>query len=333
MRINESKFRQILREEARRVLAEEVLAGVSAASVASWAGNRALSMAKKKVAGAATGLGSVAPYTTAAEGGGIVVTGASLGAFILATYGISKTVEMFDETMNTLDAAAEAADRNTKQALSLAKQNMFLAGMESGKRQGLFTAPQLAAFFESSRKAGLKQQLSKEDQINMGVVYSLLTSAEVDKAFQDAAASVTTKDSGKYESDPRGNLSLGTLPIQRKVTRAIFGDGVNQEVYDSAIAEFKTKLAALQTSVIEQIVSLKVDKLMKQLASDTAKTRQDPTWLAQQKSKQDAHAAQSDAAMFAAGMVPSSYKPVPAGTAAARAAKTPAPATTKKPSS
>jgi len=341
MRINESRFRQILREEARRVLTEEALSGVSAASVASWVGNQALGKAKKQAAGTATGLGSVSAYT-AAPGGAVVITGASLGAYILAAYGIAKIVKIFDETLNTLDAAKEATDRNTKQALSIAKQNMFLAGIESGKRQGLFTAPQLTGIFESIRKAGLKQQLSREDQTNMGVVYSLLTSAEVDKAFQDAAESVTTKDSGKYEADPTAptnipviggtipNLSPGTFPVQRKATRAIFGDGVNQEVYDRTIAEFKSKLAALQSSVNDQIVSLKANQDMRQAAAAAAVTRKDPAWLAQQKEKQDAYAAQSDAAMFKAGMVPSSYKPVPAGTAAARGTKPPTPTSNKK---
>jgi hypothetical protein len=335
MMIDESRFRRILREEARKILNEEVLSGVSAASVAAWTGKQAVGKLKTTVAGSATGLGSVSAYTTAAEGGAIVITGTSLGAYIIAAYGIAKVVETFDETLNTLDAAKEAADRNTKQALSLAKGNMFLAGIESGKRQGLFTSPTLTAMFASSRKDGLKQKLSKEDRVNMGVVYSLLTSAEVDKAFQDAAESVTTKDSGKYEADPRAptkvpltavtipNLSPGTLPFQRKATRAIFGDGVNQEVYDRTIAEFKSKLAALQSSVNDQIVSLKANQAMRQAAAAAAATRKDPAWLAQQKEKQDAYAAQSDAAMFKAGMVPSSYKPVPVGTAA-KAAGTPA---------
>jgi hypothetical protein len=269
-------------------------------------------------------LGSVSAFTTAAETGTYVITGTSLLSFIIASYGIAKVVEMFDETLNTIEAAKEAADRNTKQALSLAKGNMFLAGIESGKRQGLFTASSLTPIFATARKDGLKQQLSKEDRVNMGVVYSLLTSAEIDKAFQDAAASVTTKDSGKYED--------GTFPFQRKATRAIFGDGVNQEVYDLTITEFKSKLTALQSAVQDQIVSLKVDQVLRQTAAAAEAMRKDPVWLAKEKAKQDAHDRLVDADMIAAGRVPPSATPVPVGTAAkaagTKATTTPA---TKKP--
>lgn len=323
MMIDESRFRRILREEARKILNEEALSGVSAASVAAWVGKKAVGKVKTAAAGNLTGLGGVSAYTTAAETGAIVITGTSLLAFIIASYGIAKVVEVFDETLNTIEASEEAADRSTKQALSLAKGNMFLAGIESGKRQGLFTAASLTPIFATARKDGLKQQLSKEDRVNMGVVYSLLTSAEVDKAFQDAAASVTTKDSGKYED--------GTFPFQRKATRAIFGDGVDKEIYDRTIAEFKSKLAALQSIVTDQIVQLKMDQFTRQAASTAAATRKDPAWLAQQKEKQDAADAAMDAAVFARGRTPSSYRAVPVGTAAkaAGAKATTAPATKK----
>ena len=289
MRIAEAIFRQIIKEEARRVLSEEtIVAGFTIPSVSELATLMATSLTKNYVVGQATGLAAV-PSPVALEAGAITFSAPAIVPYLAVAVLISSIVFLFDAAYNALDAAYnaykaiyEAGDRNTATAISQAKVLMYTAGVNAGKQQGIFSSGLLATFDPSRLKFINKQALSAEDKKNIAIVFSMLTSADIDKAFSDAKQAVISRGSSK----------------------------INDEIYNTTIEDFKTKLAAMQQAVMEGVARLKVNQLIQQTTAQQAKERQTPAAQAAEQARLATLGREADKADFARGIVPASYKPV-----------------------
>ena len=312
MRITEAKFRQIIKEEARRVLSEETaIAGITVAGLEQFATNKLKNTAKSMAIGRATGLGAVAaPVSVSLETMTVTISAAALGPYLLASAAITGIVMIADSAWGTFKIMNAAADRNTKAAISQAKILLWTAGINSGKNQGIFSPPILESLRPTYKKFATVQpvqkinqyramaydeypnpavELSQEDKKNIGIVFSMLTSADIDKAFSDAKQAVIDRGSSK----------------------------INDEIYNTTIADFKTKISELQTAVADQVASLKVNQLIRQMYAQEEKERQTPAAQAAEKAAQAAEQArlaalgrEADKADFARGIVPASYKPV-----------------------
>ena len=307
MRIAEAIFRQIIKEEARRLLSEEtIVAGLTVDQIGkiatALAANQTKGQVKKFVAGQATGLGAIAsPFSM--EAGVVTISLPALAPYIIASFGIMAVVATCDAAYDALNAIDEAADRNTKAAISQAKMLLWTAGINSGKNQGIFSSPILTSLGSTYKKFMTSQpvqqinqyramasgeypnpavELSQADKANIGVVFSMLTSADIDKAFSDAKQAVIDRASNT----------------------------INDEIYNSIIADFKTKLAAMQQAAMNEVARLKTNQLIQQTTAQQAKERQTPAAQAAEQARLAALGREADKADFARGIVPASYKPV-----------------------
>ena len=92
MRIAEAIFRQIIKEEARRVLSEEtIVAGFTIPSVSELATLMATSLTKNYVVGQATGLAAV-PSPVALEAGAITFSAPAIVPYLAVAVLISSIV-------------------------------------------------------------------------------------------------------------------------------------------------------------------------------------------------------------------------------------------------
>lgn len=312
MKITESRLRRIIREETRRILSEEVISGLTATSLSQLAGNMAKSKIKSTAVGGVTGLGGVAVPASAQIGPGglmagditgVVFTPAAVGPFVLAAAATAGIVWIIDSAWDTFEIMKAAADRNTSAAISQAKMLLWTAGINSGKNQGIFSSAILASLGSTYKKFVTNQpvqkinqynaaaygeypdsavELSQADKTNIGVVFSMLTSADIDKAFNDA-----------------------------RPARGTGAGYINDQIYNKTITDFKAKIAELQTAVADQVASLKVNQYIKQMQANYEKERQAPAGQTAEKAKQDALNADADKAEFArTGKKPESWTAV-----------------------
>jgi hypothetical protein len=313
MRIAEAIFRQIIKEEVRRVLSEETaIAGITIAGLEKFATNKLKNTVKSMSVGGVTGLGSVAAPVSAQIGPGglmtgditaVVITPAAVGPFVLAATATAGVVWIADSAWGTFKIMNAAADRNTKAAISQAKILLWTAGINSGKNQGIFSSAILASLGSTYKKFATSQpvqqinqyramasgehpnpavELSQADKANIGAVFSMLTSADIDKAFNDA-----------------------------RPARGTGAGYINDQIYNKTITDFKAKISELQTAVADQVASLKVNQYIKQMQANYEKERQAPAGQTAEKAKQDALNADADKAEFArTGKKPESWTAV-----------------------
>jgi hypothetical protein len=312
MLIKESTLRRIIREEARRVLSEEtVIAGITIAGLENLATNKLKNKVKSMSVGGVTGLGNVAAPVSLQYGPGglmagditgVVLTPAAVGPFVLATAATAGIIWIADSAWGTFKIMNAAADRNTKAAISQAKILLWTAGINSGKNQGIFSSAILASLGSTYNKFATSQpvqqinqyramasgeypnpaaELSQADKANIGVVFSMLTSADIDKAFNDA-----------------------------RPARGTGAGYIDDQIYNKTITDFKAKIAELQQAVMEEVAKLKVNQIIQQASADKAKERQTPAAQAAEQARLATLGREADKADFARGVVPASYKPV-----------------------
>jgi hypothetical protein len=228
MKMTSTRFAQILREEARRVIKESFEAPAAPAAgsplqkvdvdkLKSLAASFATSQAKKAVArtavqgaarAAAGTVGGEAVGTTGLIGAaGEVIGGASatvLAAPALIALGTAGLVGIADAAWDAHVAGVEAKDRNTATAITTGIRKAYTDAIVRGKQQGLWTSQDLAVPGQAMNKKLMKQgTLTKEENAALSIVLSTITPQDISNGFAYgvSGAPVDDKAVAKAQSD------------------------------------------------------------------------------------------------------------------------------------
>lgn len=259
MKINQDRFRAILREEARRMIYEaqapvqSVPKSVSMSPLGKADTDALVKVAKSMASKysnpltyAKSGLAKTA-ITTAAEmlpsAGGVAAGEASAGAafsalagagsagvgatalalapFVLVTLGTMGLVGIADAAWDAKVAEVEAMDRDTATACTSAKRNAYTAAIIRGKSEGMWTSDQLKLPGQAMNKKLTKSgRLTTEEGSALAIVLAAITADDIEKGYASALQANPAADKEEVQKD-KTSFSNYISSVQKEVKSKI----------------------------------------------------------------------------------------------------------------